>query len=416
MRTRAAGRPESGRTVRHRIERAILRVMPTTDSPLILPGDDPASIAIAAAQLRAGGLVVFPTETVYGLGANALDARAVARVFAAKERPAFDPLIVHLADSSSVALYALSEDADDPRVARLAARFWPGPLTLVLRKRALIPGIVTAGLPTVGLRVPDHPVARALIRAAGIPVAAPSANRFGGLSPTRAAHVVAGLGARVDLLLDGGPCRVGVESTVVLLAAGRAVLLRPGGLAVEAIEAEIGPLEVPDDGAPGTAEMAPGRAGAHYAPRARLDLADPRDPAAAAAFAVRPGERVGLLAGSDAGRAAAQAVGGPYAAIEVLDAGGDPVGAAAHLFEALHALDAADLSRIVAEPVPDTGLGRAVMDRLRRAARGASATGGEPSGGASSGGPLSEAGPPDGAGASDGADAPHGADAPDVNR
>jgi len=360
--------------------------MPTPDSPRILPGDDPASIAIAAAQLRAGGLVVFPTETVYGLGANALDALAVARVFAAKERPAFDPLIVHLADASSVALYALSEDADDPRVARLAARFWPGSLTLVLRKRAIIPGIVTAGLPTVGLRVPDHPVARALIRAAGIPVAAPSANRFGGLSPTRAAHVVAGLGSRVDLLLDGGPCHVGVESTVVLLAAGRAVLLRPGGLAVEAIEAEIGPLEVPDDGAPGTAELAPGRAGAHYAPRARLELADPRDPAAAAAFAVRPGERVGLLAASDAGLAAAQAVGGPYAAIEVLDAGGDPVGAAARLFDALHALDAADLSRIVAEPIPDAGLGRAVMDRLRRAARGAPGTGGASSGGASSAG------------------------------
>ena len=358
--------------------------MPVPDRPRILPGDDPRSIAIAAAQLRAGGLVVFPTETVYGLGANALDAHAVARVFSAKERPAFDPLIVHLADASSVALYALSEDAHDPRVTRLASRFWPGPLTLVLRKRAIIPGIVTAGLPTVGLRVPDHPVARAVIRAAGVPVAAPSANRFGGLSPTRAAHVLAGLGSRVDLVLDGGPCHVGVESTVVLLAAGRAVLLRPGGLAVEAIEAEIGPLEVLDDGAPGTAEVAPGRTGAHYAPRARLELADPRDPADAAAFAVRTGERVGLLAASDVGRAAAEVVGGPYAAIEVLDGGGDPMGAAARLFDALHALDAADLSRIVAEPIPDTGLGRAVMDRLRRAARGATAIDREPTHSASS--------------------------------
>jgi L-threonylcarbamoyladenylate synthase len=350
--------------------------MPAPERTRILPGDDPESIAIAAAQLRAGGLVVFPTETVYGLGANALDARAVARVFAAKERPAFDPLIVHLADASSVGAYAEAEDANDPRVARLAARFWPGPLTLVLRRRTIIPGIVTAGLPTVGLRVPDHPVARALILAAGIPVAAPSANRFGGLSPTRAAHVVAALGLRVDVILDGGPCTVGVESTVVLLSAGRAVLLRPGGLAVEAIEAEIGLLEILDDGVPGRAELAPGRAGAHYAPRAPLEIADPRDPVAARAFTVRAGERVGLLAGSDAGRAAAEAVGGPFAAVEVLAADGDLVGAAARLFDALHALDAAGLSRIVAEPVRESGLGRAVMDRLRRAARGAPATGG----------------------------------------
>jgi L-threonylcarbamoyladenylate synthase len=363
--------------VRPLAERAILRGMPTREDtpfpgrhpsgPPVLPGDDLNSIAVAAKRLRGGGLVVFPTETVYGLGANALDARAVARVFAAKERPAFDPLIVHLADASAVALYAEAEDADDPRVARLAARFWPGPLTLVLRKRDVIPGIVTAGLPTVGLRVPDHPVARALIRAAGVPVAAPSANRFGHLSPTRAAHVVAGLGSRVDLVLDGGPCRVGVESTVILLAAGRAALLRPGGLAVEAIEAEIGRLEVLDDGAAGTAELAPGRAGAHYAPRVPLELADPRDPGSVA-FAVRPGERVGLLAASAAGRAAAEAAGGPFAATEVLDPDGDLVGAAARLFDALHALQAADLSRIVAEPVPEAGLGRAVMDRLRRAA------------------------------------------------
>jgi len=337
--------------------------------PPVLPGDDPASIAIAADRLRAGGLVVFPTETVYGLGANALDARAVARIFAAKDRPAFDPLIVHLADASAVGTYATEEDAGDPRVARLAARFWPGPLTLVLRKRAIIPGIVTAGLGTVGLRVPDHPVARALIRAAGVPLAAPSANRFGHLSPTRAAHVVAGLGARVDLVLDGGPCSVGVESTVILLAAGRAALLRPGGLALEAIEAEIGPLEILDDGAPGTAELAPGRTGAHYAPRVPLRIADPRDPGAAPVFVVAPGERVGLLAASQAGRELAEAAGGPFMATEVLDGDGDLVGAAARLFDALHALQEAGVARIIAEPVPEVGLGRAVMDRLRRAAR-----------------------------------------------
>jgi L-threonylcarbamoyladenylate synthase len=179
---------------------------------------------------------------------------------------------------------------------------------------------------------------------------------------------VAGLGSRVDLILDGGPCRVGIESTVVLLAAGRAILLRPGGLAVEAIEAEIGPLEALGDGASGTAELAPGRGGAHYAPGTPLALADPRDPASASAFSVRPGERVGLLAASTAGHAAADAAGGPFAAVEVLDPDGDLIGVAARLFEALHALRAAGLSRIVAEPVPDIGLGRAVMDRLRRAA------------------------------------------------
>jgi L-threonylcarbamoyladenylate synthase len=221
----------------------------------------------------------------------------------------------------------------------------------------------------VGLRVPDHPVARALIRAGGVPLAAPSANPFGLLSPTRAAHVVAGLGARVDLVLDGGPCTVGVESTVILLAAGRAALLRPGGLALEAIEAEIGPLEILVDGAPGTAELAPGRTGAHYAPRVPLWLADPRDPGAAPAFVVAPGERVGLLAASRAGQALAEAAGGPFVATEVLDPDGDLVGAAARLFEALHALQEAGLARIIAEPVPAVGLGRAVMDRLRRAAR-----------------------------------------------
>jgi len=329
----------------------------------ILPGADPASVAEAAAAIRAGRLVAFPTETVYGLGANALDAVAVAGIFEAKERPRFDPLIVHLADAADLARYADPADVADPRVARLAARFWPGPLTLVLRKQPAIPGLVTAGLPTVGLRVPDHPVARALIAAAGVPLAAPSANRFGGLSPTRPSHVVHQLGDRVDLVLDGGPCRVGVESTVVLLAGGRAALLRPGGLPAEEVEAEIGPLEVPADGSPEAAALAPGRLGVHYAPAARLDLVPPDVPARAAA-----GERLGLLAASDAGRAIAEIAGGPFAAVEVLAPDGDPVAAAARLFEALHALEAAGVTRIVAQPVPERGLGRAVMDRLRRAA------------------------------------------------
>ena len=346
----------------------------------ILPGDDPEALAAAADAIRAGDPVAFPTETVYGLGANALDPLAVARVFEAKDRPRFDPLIVHMAAVGELERYADPDDLVDPRVERLAARFWPGPLTLVLRKRALIPGIVTAGLDTVGLRVPDHPVALRLIAASGRPIAAPSANRFGGLSPTRAEHVQRQLGDRIGLILDGGPTRIGVESTVVLLAGGRRTLLRPGGLPVEEIEAEIGPLEVE----PGAAladdargrhaheqpARSPGRMTAHYAPGVPLVIVPPEIP-----VAVAPGERVGLLAASAAGRERAEALGARFAAVEVPAPDGDPLPLAAGLFEALHRLDAAELDRIVAQPVPEVGLGRAIMDRLRRAAAGSDSSG-----------------------------------------
>jgi L-threonylcarbamoyladenylate synthase len=337
----------------------------------ILPGDDLAAVAEAVAAIRRGEPVAFPTETVYGLGADARDAEAVARVFALKERPRFDPIIVHLADPADVARFALAEDAADPRVARLAARFWPGPLTLVLRKRDSIPGIVTAGLDTVALRVPAHPVALALIRAADAPIAAPSANPFGRVSPTRAEHVARQLAGRVGIVLDGGPCRVGVESTVVLLAEGRAVLLRPGGLPAEDVEAVIGPLHRIGDEAPEAASLAPGRQASHYAPGAPLAIVDPW-PASADPIAIGPHERVGLLAADDAARdaavAVARATGGAFAAIENLSPTGDPTEAAARLFDALHRLDEAGLDRIVAQPVAEVGLGRAIMDRLRRAA------------------------------------------------
>ena len=332
----------------------------------VLPGTSPASIAVAAAALRAGDLVAFPTETVYGLGADALDARAVARVFEAKDRPRFDPLIVHVADATEVGLYVTEEDAADPRLRLLAARYWPGPLTLVLRRRPSIPGIVTAGLDTVALRVPAHPVALALIRAAGVPVAAPSANRFGRVSPTRAEHVVRQLGGRVRIVLDGGPCRVGVESTVLLLTDGRAVLLRPGGLPVESIEDAIGPVQRLAHGDPVAAALSPGRQASHYAPGAALRIVDPWPGPALAAAA---GERVGLLAADAAGRATAEAAGGPFAIVEVLSTRGDATEAAAGLFDALHRLDEAGLDRIVAQPVAEDGLGHAIMDRLRRAAR-----------------------------------------------
>jgi L-threonylcarbamoyladenylate synthase len=329
----------------------------------ILPGDDPAALAEAAAHLRAGDPVAFPTETVYGLGANALDPVAVARVFEVKGRPSFDPLIVHVGDPADLARHVLAADAADARVRALIERFWPGPLTLVLRKAPSIPGIVTAGLDTVAVRMPDHPVALALIRSAGVPVAAPSANRFGRVSPTRAEHVARQLGDRIGLILDGGPCRIGVESTILLVAEGRGSLLRPGGLPLEAIESVIGHLDMPSDDE--ARSRSPGRAGSHYAPRPPLVLAPPHDPVRAAR-----GERLGLLASSDRAAASARELGGPFAAVEVLSPTGDPVEAAARLFDALHALDAAGVDRIVAQPVAESGLGRAVMDRLRRAAAG----------------------------------------------
>jgi L-threonylcarbamoyladenylate synthase len=336
--------------------------MPSMVETRILPGDDPEAIREAAVAIQDGELVAFPTETVYGLGANALDAAAVARVFAIKDRPSFDPLIVHLAAAGEIRGFADEVEADDPRVARLAVTFWPGPLTIVLRKRPLIPGIVTAGLDTVGLRVPDHSVARALIEAAGMPIAAPSANRFGRVSPTRAEHVVAQLGGRVAIVLDGGPCRVGVESTVIRLAGGRAELLRPGGLAAEAIEAVIGPLAPVGDG-PMTSSLSPGRSTSHYAPSVPLIVVGPLGGADAGA-----NERIGLLAADDRGLAAAVAGGGPYVLVEVLSPTGDRVEQAANLFDALHRLDVGSLARIVAQSVPTDGLGRAIMDRLLRAA------------------------------------------------
>ncbi len=333
----------------------------TGPGPRILPGDDPEAIAEAAARIRAGEAVAFPTETVYGLGANALDAVAAARIFEIKERPAFDPLIVHLADLAALELVVRPEALADRRVSALAERFWPGPLTLVLPKRPTVPGIVTAGLERVGVRVPDHPVALALIRASEVPIAAPSANRFGRVSPTRAEHVARQLGERISLILDGGPCRVGVESTVLLLDPDRALLLRPGGLPLEAIEAVVGPVEIPSEGE--ARSLSPGRAASHYAPRARLVLAEPE-----ATPRASPGERLGLLAATAEGRRVAEAIGGPFVAVEVLSSRGDPAEMAARLFDALHRLDGADVDRIVAQPVPEVGLGRAVMDRLRRAA------------------------------------------------
>ncbi|WP_027883213.1 L-threonylcarbamoyladenylate synthase [Meiothermus rufus] len=308
----------------------------------------PENLERAAQVLRSGGLVAFPTETVYGLGANALEATAVAKIFEAKERPSFDPLIVHVADQEMLRVVVREIP---PLAERLIERFWPGPLTLVLPKSAEVPGLVTAGLPTVAVRMPAHPVALELIRRAGLPVAAPSANPFGYLSPTRAEHVERMLGHRVDLILDGGRTAFGVESTIVLLAE-RPVLLRYGAVTVEELKDVLGTLELQI----GESEkpLVPGQLPQHYAPRTPIRMA----PAESIPLEVR--RRVGYLAFQEVPKG--------FKVVKVLSPTGDLREAAAHLFEALHQLDRLGLEAIYAEPVPEMGLGRAIMDRLRRAA------------------------------------------------
>lgn len=323
----------------------------------ILDAAVPSAIRQAAACLQAGGVVAFPTETVYGLGADALNERAVAQVFAIKQRPAFDPLIVHIAQVDAVPRYASGIDG---RARMLMQRCWPGPLTLVLPKQPVIPDLVTAGLGTVGLRMPAHPVALDLLRAAGTPIAAPSANPFGYVSPTTAQHVQDTLGEKIELILDGGPCAVGLESTVCALSGEEAVVLRPGGLSVEEIAALIGPVRLPSftDADP----RSPGTLPQHYAPRVPLTLLAPGQ----AIPQPSPQERVGLLSFRPVPAAAA------YTHQEALSAEGDVLEAATNLFAALHRFDRLGLDRLVVEAIPEQGLGRAIMDRLRRAsARGA---------------------------------------------
>lgn len=331
---------------------------------------DSALIHRAAAVILSGGLVAFPTETVYGLGANALDAQAVCGIFAAKERPAYDPLIVHLADVSDLGRVAC---ALSPLVLDLAAHFWPGPLTLVLPRCPAIPLEVTAGGDTVAVRVPAHPVAQALIRAAGVPIAAPSANRFGRLSPTRAADVLADLDGRIDVLLDGGPTVVGVESTVLSLV-GEPVILRPGGVSREALEAILGPLTVSEHPVLPAEESpaSPGLLLQHYAPRAPLILyrgtpAAMRGALRAEALCYQQSHvRVGLLvADEDVPFFAGQGL-----LVETAGSVDDLDTVARQLFSALRALDAAGAEVILARDFGVAGLGLAIRDRLTRAAGG----------------------------------------------
>jgi L-threonylcarbamoyladenylate synthase len=317
---------------------------------------DEQELTAAAEALRAGKLVGLPTETVYGLGANALDPEAVARVFEAKGRPRFDPLIVHVPDAEAARGLVL----EWPETAEaLAAAAWPGPLTLVLPKRPEVPDLVTAGLPSVAVRVPGHPLTLALLRKAGVPVAAPSANRFGGVSPTTAEHVRSELGERVELVLDGGPCRTGVESTVLSLLEERPRLLRPGGFPLEEIETLVGEVLPPPETAPDDpgGKASPGLLSRHYATRTPLRLAATLDEA----FFLAEGRRAGLLQVTGVAPAG-------FAVVEELSPERDLVQAAAGLFAAMRRLDEAGLDLIVACPPAPEGLGRAIADRLRRAA------------------------------------------------
>ena len=310
---------------------------------------DPAIVARAAGRVRAGGLVAFPTETVYGLGANALDPAAVRRIFAAKGRPSSNPVIVHVADPAQIGNVA----ADWPATAaRLAGRFWPGPLTLVVARRPGVPDEVTAGGPTVAVRCPDHPVAQALLRAAGVPVAAPSANRSTELSPTRAEHVMKGLGGRIDLILDGGPCRGGIESTVVDVTGPVARLLRPGLITVPMLEEVVGKVEASRERQrPEEVARSPGQMAKHYSPRTKLRLVDGRDIVDDLLEASAGGFKAGLL---------------PLHGANAMP--GDPVAYAAELYHRLHELDEAGLDLILVEQPPDTPEWAAVLDRLARAA------------------------------------------------
>jgi L-threonylcarbamoyladenylate synthase len=316
----------------------------------------PEALTHAAEVIRAGGLVAFPTETVYGLGADALSAAAVARIFEAKERPRGNPLIVHVADAT--ALDEVAVRVTD-RAREVVASFWPGPLTLVLDRAAAVPLITTGGLDTVAVRVPAHPVAQALIRAAGRPLAAPSANRSGRPSPTRAPHVLEDLGGRIELILDGGSTSVGLESTVLDMTTEPPTLLRPGGVTLEQLEAHLGRVRLAtgDDEAAG---RSPGLRFRHYAPRAKVVLIEAGAGEEAVASWLDGGKSVALMAQRSVG------LDRPGLRVRLMPV--DLEAYARELFEALRDLDATGVDAIFVEGIAEVGLGRAIMDRLRRAA------------------------------------------------
>ena len=315
------------------------------------PLTSPLQIQRARDELVSGNTVVFPTETVYGIGANVFDPIAVAKIFEIKKRPALNPLIVHIRHLSQVETVS----SEFPPVARLLAEhFWPGPLTLVLPKHPNVPSIVTSGLPTVGVRMPSHPVAQQLLDAVGFPLAAPSANLSGQLSPTRCEHAVAQLGNQVSIILEGGPCPIGIESTILLIEGDHVSCLRPGGIPIEQIEEHLKRrlARRKTDGKP----LAPGMLEHHYAPQTPLLFLNPDEPVPAVEG------KLGLLCMKKNGDSRT------YASIEEISPSGDLRVAAANLFAALHRLDAMGLDHLVARAVPEVGLGCAINDRLKRAA------------------------------------------------
>jgi len=307
------------------------------------------SIQQAAEIIKRGGLVAFPTETVYGLGADGLNPIAIAKIFEVKKRPSFNPLIFHIADKDSLEKFS---PIKNEKVDRLINKFWPGPLTLVLPKTKIVPDIVTSGNPTVAVRMPNHPIALQLIEACGTPIAAPSANKFGHLSPTEASHVAKYLGDKVDMILDGGKSSVGVESTIIQFHENEFYLLRPGGLSKEEIEKEIGKIKIgklnPDK------PNAPGQLPFHYSPQTPLKFFNKR--------LLNKRKKIGALFFKENKTDFA------FADVKILSAGGDLREAAANLFSHLHELEKSNLDLILVEPVEEKGLGRAIMDRLRKAA------------------------------------------------
>jgi L-threonylcarbamoyladenylate synthase len=308
------------------------------------------SIQQAAEIIMHGGLVAFPTETVYGLGANGLDPIAVAKIFEVKKRPAFNPLILHISDKSWLKKYSTIKNE---KVDALIHKFWPGPLTLVLPKTEIVPEIVTAGNPTVAIRMPNHEVALRLIDACGEPIAAPSANKFGHLSPTEAAHVSKYLGDKVDMILDGGKCSVGVESTIIEFYDNEFYLLRPGGLSKEEIEKEIGALKhgIINPNKPN----APGQLAFHYSPMTPLKLFNTK--------LLDQNKKIGVIFFSDNKNDF------PFSSVKILSPSGNLREAAANLFSFLHELEKEHLDLILVEEVEEKGLGRAIMDRLKKAAK-----------------------------------------------
>lgn len=308
-----------------------------------------SEIERAAMIIKKGGIAAFPTETVYGLGANALDPVAAAKIFELKERPSFDPLIVHI---SELDMLKVLTDTSDERVFKLADRFWPGPLTIVLPKSPKVPDIVTSGLPTVGIRMPDNPIALELIRQCGFPLAAPSANRFGRISPTRAEHVRKQF-PDLECILDGGPCRVGIESTVIALNNDGFMILRQGIVTKQELKAVISASKLSTHSSP-LKNSSPGLMKSHYSPEKPLYVIGE-------GHVPYKSENAGLICFGNCDTSG-------YKTVYNLSERSDMIEAAVNLFDALHSMEDADIDFIVCCPIPETGIGCAIMDRLRKAA------------------------------------------------